>query len=176
MTNEKRNVYAPPMSNVEIDTRYNPAQTGLLLGMIYMAPAILFPFVGAVIMWFNDVADRIPYLVFLYLPAVEGAYFGWWCGRSFSNYSYTRLFLISIVQGASMMIVFIASVMLVMRLGHGDRIKFLREDIDSTLIGWIICAIWSFLMAATIRWKVLHLRKMQVNDGEFTQIKITDNL
>ncbi|MES1190365.1 MAG: hypothetical protein ABUS47_04715 [Steroidobacter sp.] len=148
-----QNPYLPPVSQLGSGIQANSAETGVNVGIIFMLPLILFPVAGALIMLSNGVTNRLPYLISLFMPAVEGVCFGWWCGRGANRRSCSGMFIVSIVQGTCILITFLASVQLFMWLSGRDIGKFSTKDARPILIAWVICVAWSFFTIVTIRWR-----------------------
>jgi hypothetical protein len=166
VANETHNPYSPPTANIEIDAQRNPTRIGLLLGAAFMLPFILFPIYGGFQLWFNGVAERTPHLLFLSLPILEGLYFGWWCGEASHKYSKLKLVAISVLQGACLLIVFMISVALLILFTKNYRYTFGFVFVQILLFLWLVFSIWSFFMAATIRWRIRKLQHMTLHSKE----------
>jgi len=166
MVEGKYNRYSPPTSNIEIDTQRNPSRLGLLFGAAFMIPFILFPVYGGFKLWSNGLIERIPNLVFLSLPLLEGLYFGWWCGEASHKYSYLLLITIALLQGTCMFVVFMFGLALFVLFTKGYHYEFGLIYIQVMIFLWLVFTIWSYFMAAAIRWRVLKLVKLQETAGD----------
>lgn len=166
MADEKRNVYAPPDSRIESPDSSHPASIGLTIGFLFMLPLMLVVVTLGVALVSHGTINKIPALVFLFVPVAEGLSFGRWCGQIVNQRSIVSLIVISMVQGAVLVTTIVVGALLLLRFSEGQSIHLNSNDTEPTLIAWMVCTVWSFFMIVTIRWRVLKLRKVQNADGE----------